>query len=412
MGIRMSQLRIVFIFYPWETFGGAITRTVNLIKALNKHHRIDLLILPPRRLSVLASLMEMLGNLERKNLFKTYFMPTKISDSRIEDLNFSMFIKALSNICKFLFNEPRNLRCCSTLYSRPPFYLMLASTLAGKLFGIPSITEIHHHLYADYRNPLLRFILKTLEWLTLNLSMLVVVNSEIFYNELRNGALRFHPERVVLVRNCVNLEELTYLAEGGTNLGLKEKCDSDLIGFVGSLKMEEDIMTLFRAFKIVQQSRSGTYLLIIGGGPIEHYKRLTKTFGLEEHIIFLGERSHEETIKIIKKLKIFVALRKRSQKVEMAAPLKVIEPLALGVPLIATNLPPIREVVQDAAILVPSGDHKAVAAAILNLLNDSALRQSLIERGIRQVVSLNCENAIFPLLQALSAMANAKSEGN
>ena len=409
----MSQLRIVFIFYPWETIGGAVIRTVNLIKALNKNHRIDLLILPPKKLSVLASLMEMLGKLEEKNLFKTYLMPTKISNSRIEDLNLTMFIKTLSDICKFLFKDDRNMRRFSVLYSRPPFYILFASTLAGKLFGIPSITEIHHHIYAGYRNPLLRLVLKTLEWLTLNLSTLIVVNSEIFYNELRNGALRFHPERLVIVRNCVNLKELTYLAERGTNLGLIEKFDNDLIGFVGSLKMDEDIITLLKAFKIVQQSRSGAYLIITGGGgSIQHFKRLTKTFGLEGHVIFLGEKSHEETIGIVKKLKIFVALRKRSQRTEMAAPLKVIEALALGVPVIATDLPSIREVAKNAAILVPPGDYKAVAAATLNLLNDHVLRQTLIEKGVRQAVNLNCENAILPLLQALSVIVKHKVRGN
>jgi glycosyltransferase involved in cell wall biosynthesis len=412
MGVKASRLRIVFIFYPWENVGGAIIRTTRLIKALNKYHEIDLLILPPRKPLVLSSLIEMLINLEKKNVFRTYFMSMKVSYSRLEDLNFSMFIKVLSSICKFLFKEPRSLRRHFTLYSRPPLYLILASALTGKFFGISSIAEIHHHLYADYRNPLLRFALKTLEWLTLSLSTYVVVNSEIFYSELRNGALKSRLEKVVLVRNCVNLEELAHLAEGEVNLGLKEKRDGNIIGFIGSLKAEEDITTLLRAFEIVQRSRSGTHLVIVGGGPMRrYYEKLTKVLGLGRHVTFLDERSHEEAMKTMKSLKVFVALRKRCQRAEVAVPLKVVDALALGIPVIATDLPSVREAVGDAAILVPPNDYRAVAMAILSLLDDPALRQALIERGKWRVVKLDCEKAILPLLQALSVIANAKVRG-
>ncbi|MGB9826896.1 MAG: glycosyltransferase family 4 protein [Thermosphaera sp.] len=407
----MPQLEIVFIFYPWETIGGAITRTVNLIKALSKHYRINFLILPPRRLTVLASLMKMLSDLERKNLIKVYIIPTKISKLRVEEFDFNMFAKTLVSIYKFLPKRSQKPKYRFVLYSRHPLYLMFASSLAGKPLGIPSITEIHHHIYAGYRNAVLRFLLKILEWLTLNISTLIVVNSEVFYNELRNGALKLHPEKLVLIRNCINLEELTYLTKKETNLGLTEKFDGDLIGFVGSLKPEEDIITLLKAFKTVQQSRSNTYLVIIGGGrAVELYKQMVKILGLEERVIFLGEKSHEEAIKIMKKLKIFIALRGRNPRTEMAAPLKIVEALALGIPVIATDLPSIREVVQDAAILVPPGDYKAVAEAILNLLNEPALRQALVEKGIRRIVNLNCENAILPLLQALGVIANASQK--
>lgn len=398
MNVKILQSRIIFIFYPWETIGGAIIRTTNLIKVLSRYYEINLLILPPRKMSVLYSLNKSLQGVN----VKVYFMPMKVKPL-LGELDFTTFIKALSSIIKFLLQESRSLKQRSILYSRPPLYLLLASIFIGKLFSIPIVVEIHHHIYNDYKNSLFRLALKILEWLVLSLSTLVVVNSEIFYKELRNSILKSRPEKVILVKNCINIKELISLTNVEERIDLKRKKCNDIIGFVGSLKIEEDIITLLKAFKLVLQNKSDVCLIIVGEGPMRHYyEKLVKVLGLEGYVIFLGERSHEETIKIMRNLKIFIALRKKYQRTEFAAPLKVIEALALEIPLISTDLPPIREVAKDAAIFVPPSDYKAVATAILSLLSNPALSLELKERGKQYAIELDCEKVIIHLLQALS----------
>ena len=67
--------------------------------------------------------------------------------------------------------------------------------------------------------------------------------------------------------------------------------------------------------------------------------------------------------------------------------LVLIEAMAAGVPVVATNAPGIRDVVQDqqSGLLVPPRDSNLLARAILKLSNDHSLQERLIENGLKHV---------------------------
>ncbi len=64
--------------------------------------------------------------------------------------------------------------------------------------------------------------------------------------------------------------------------------------------------------------------------------------------------------------------------------LPCLEAIAAGAPLIASDLPPVREVVGSAAVLVPPGDPDALAEAIARLLADDDERRTLVDRGLER----------------------------
>ena len=68
-------------------------------------------------------------------------------------------------------------------------------------------------------------------------------------------------------------------------------------------------------------------------------------------------------------------------------PNSVLEALASGVPVVSTRVGGVPFIVQDGitALLVPPGDADAMAAAVLRLLQDTALAQRLAEAGLREV---------------------------
>ncbi len=68
------------------------------------------------------------------------------------------------------------------------------------------------------------------------------------------------------------------------------------------------------------------------------------------------------------------------------------EALRAGVPLVATAVGGIPELVGDAAELVPYADAEALAAAVARLLGDPARRELLRERGVRQAASWPTED--------------------
>jgi len=67
--------------------------------------------------------------------------------------------------------------------------------------------------------------------------------------------------------------------------------------------------------------------------------------------------------------------------------LVLIEAMAAGVPVVATDAPGIRDVVrhEQNGLLVPVGDPEALAGAIVRLAEDADLRRRLTEQGLRDV---------------------------
>jgi glycosyltransferase involved in cell wall biosynthesis len=63
----------------------------------------------------------------------------------------------------------------------------------------------------------------------------------------------------------------------------------------------------------------------------------------------------------------------------------LIEAMACGVPVVASNISSIPEVVGDAGLLVPPRDPQALAAAIRRLLDNPTMRHDLAQRGLQRV---------------------------
>jgi glycosyltransferase involved in cell wall biosynthesis len=82
--------------------------------------------------------------------------------------------------------------------------------------------------------------------------------------------------------------------------------------------------------------------------------------------------------------------------------LVLIEAMAAGVPVVATDAPGIRDVVQHESngLLVPVGDPAALAAAIERVIDDAELRQRLIEEGLRTVRERYAWTRILPQYRA------------
>jgi glycosyltransferase involved in cell wall biosynthesis len=144
---------------------------------------------------------------------------------------------------------------------------------------------------------------------------------------------------------------------------------------VGRLQAPKDAVTLVRALAGLR-GRSFEALLVGDGPDRPAVEEEVRRLGLESAVELLGER--DDVPELLGTADVFV-LSSNSE----GLPLSILEAMAAGLPVVASNVGGVAEVVVDGAtgLLVPPGDAQRLAAAIERLLEDPVLRRRLGEAG-------------------------------
>ncbi len=195
----------------------------------------------------------------------------------------------------------------------------------------------------------------------------VVVNSEgvrDFY--VRHGA---PVERVRVIPNGVAVPDppATTRRQLLAELNLPE--DSRLIGLVGRLWPQKRVKDAIWATDLLKVVRDNVHLLVIGDGPQRNrLRRFRDQVRIGDKVHFLGERGDVPRL-----LPHFDALWSTSGYEGQSN--VILEAMASGVPVVATDIPGTRELVLPDATgyLVPVGDRAAFAKYTERLLHDSTL---------------------------------------
>ncbi len=140
---------------------------------------------------------------------------------------------------------------------------------------------------------------------------------------------------------------------------------------VGRLSAQKNQKLLIDAFGTVAQKREDVRLTIVGTGELEQQlKAQAQTLGLAAKIRFTGVVENPQDY--LATADIFVL----SSNYE-GLPLAVLEAMAAGLPIVSTDVGGVKDIVTDNGILVPPGDQNALAKALSQLIEDSALRERL-----------------------------------
>lgn len=134
-----------------------------------------------------------------------------------------------------------------------------------------------------------------------------------------------------------------------------------LLCMVGSFTSQKDQGTIIRA---LEELPHDVLLVLVGDGPLRHEaEQLADMLGVSDRVIFLGVR--DDVHRILRTVDI-VVLSSHWEGFGLAA----LEGMACGKPVIASDVPGLREVVQGAGILFASGDSRGLATIVLDLLSD------------------------------------------
>jgi glycosyltransferase involved in cell wall biosynthesis len=151
--------------------------------------------------------------------------------------------------------------------------------------------------------------------------------------------------------------------------------EENLVVFVGRLEYYKGVDVLLEAWPRLAAARPGARLVLVGAGTAEQALRDKAAAGGEdESIRFAGFVSEEEKIDWMRRATVVV---QPSHKEGWG--LTVVEANACGTPVVATDVPGLRDSVRDGSngLLVPHGDAAALATALGRVLCDPELRGRL-----------------------------------
>jgi N-acetyl-alpha-D-glucosaminyl L-malate synthase BshA len=146
-----------------------------------------------------------------------------------------------------------------------------------------------------------------------------------------------------------------------------------VIAHVSNFRPVKRVHDLVYAMAIIKKEVPDVSLMLIGDGPDRHsVEMLIKRLNLKSNIVLTGFRSD---VAHLLRCSDVVVLCSETE----SAPLTLLEGMSCGLPVIATNVGGIPEIIQDGinGFLVPSKNPEAIAEKLLKLNANSELRKQL-----------------------------------
>jgi glycosyltransferase involved in cell wall biosynthesis len=193
-------------------------------------------------------------------------------------------------------------------------------------------------------------------------------------------------KNIKVLYNCV--DNSTFGGQGGDPGRKREELgfnkDDIIILNVGRLHPQKGQEFLIEAFNLAYKKNNKCRLLVIGNGPLENVlKNKTKELNLEKNVIFLKNRQDVPDIMKISDIFIFPSIYE-------GLPLALIEAMASGLPVIASKIDVLKEIVEDGinGILVENNDRVKLSETISSLINNTELRGHLGRNAREKAVKL------------------------
>ena len=150
-----------------------------------------------------------------------------------------------------------------------------------------------------------------------------------------------------------------------------------VVGAVGRLSVQKSPHDFVQMAAIVHQRQPDVHFMWVGTGPLDSDVRaLCHNLGLDSIVHFAGQR---KDVPILLQILDCFVLPSRWE----GFPIVVLEALASGTPVVATDIPGTREAIEHGrnGWLAPAGDYEALAEFVLDILENPERRSTFAKNG-------------------------------
>lgn len=378
--IETNKLKIAFFhtdfLYGYEKMGGHIVHMVEFSRAVVELGNKLFFISP-------SSIPEI-----SENITQVY----KITPSQFFS-DFSIAQRVVYN-CKYMIEAKKILK-----KEKPDFFyqryspLSFAGVVLSKLLKTRLIIEVNSPVGTIQNRGNQRwlsyYLMRLFEQMILSQADDIIVVSEAIKRHLiANGIKR---DKVIVNPNgvdpdvfspCINEDKIR------RKYGLKDRI---VIGFSGNFVRWHGIPNLIGAIANVILHHSNIRLLLIGDSELRRdYQQMVKEKNLNEYVAFTGAVPYSEVPNYLAACDILV-----SPQIPIVdgvdyhqSPVKIFEYMAMGKPIIASNLGQISGILkhEETALLVEPGNINQLTKEILRLMDDEKLAERLGGKAREEVI--------------------------
>jgi glycosyltransferase involved in cell wall biosynthesis len=190
-------------------------------------------------------------------------------------------------------------------------------------------------------------------------------------------------DRIELIYPGIDLERfnprLYDKASERSKLGLRR--GEIVIGYIGRLNAGKNVELLMRAVAKINTNYLGRSLRLLIMGPddgaLASLQALQAKYPLlKERVLFVGP--HENVAPVMAALDVF-AITSKSEGI----PNVILEAMAMGLPIVSTNVGSVHEVIKRNGVLVPAPVPELVASCLLDLIKQRQLRKCMARNSLQ-----------------------------
>ena len=364
--------------------GGTVTYLRSMLPALLRHggqHRYDLLLSSVYQEELINELPEGISLISQRLpvnpllrfMYLQVLVPRLLRDRRI-DLLFSVSEVSVA------------------FTSRPRIVMVHNSNIYAPLKTFPGLAQ-------RWQLTRYRITRQPLAYLTMMRANRLIFVSETFRRLLTSRVL-ISPEKSRVIYHGVNprFNTADCVADTDSITGARP-----YVLTVLSISHHKNIETLLSAFSklVIKMAGSGAaegLQLMVAGPTVEHslYRSLVSLahgLGIDARVHFLGRVDIDRLAALYRGAALFVL---PSRLESFGLPL--VEAMACGAPVIASDLPICREICEDAALYFPPDDPDNLALRMQSTLEDKEQAEGMSRRGSRRVADFSWDTAAVKLV--------------
>jgi glycosyltransferase involved in cell wall biosynthesis len=300
----------------------------------------------------------------------------------------AVFLKALSKLTRLLL-ESKVALVHVHMAAHGSCWRKSAFLLLAQLFGVPTLLHLHGSEFRDFyerecgsvRRWLIRYVLE-------HASTVIVLSDRLraYVATIAPGA------RLVTIHNFVNLKRPSESEQ------MSVPRSSHTILFIGLIGQRKGIYDLVRALPEVIKAIPEARLIAAGPGEIDAVRRCAREVGVEDRVLLPGWVGGLDKLRLLEEAALYVL-----PSYNEGVPLSILEAMSVGLPVIATPVGGIPDVLRDGeeGYLVSPGSLGELSRRIIELLNNRELRERIGENARRRLHSKFSPDVAVPALIAL-----------